>query len=103
MEILINRRDVNVLSTISDLFYDDDYVFGYKNGLNIAVAFTSYDTETEWILDETYGTLQFNHFSWGPKNGTYISERERLNQHNCSRQELGLEGSPAGHRFFPSH
>ena len=99
----MKKKDVDVLSTTTDLFYDDDYVFGYEDGLNIGVAFTAYDSEREWILDETYGELVFNHFSWGPRNGTYYTERLLLNQHNCTAEELGLEGDPTSHRFYPLH
>ena len=99
----MNKKDVDVFSTISDLHYTDDFVFSSEQGLNIAAAFTAYDTDTEWILDETYGEILFNHFSWGPQNGTYISERVRLDQHNCTAEELGLEGDPSSHQFYPLH
>ena len=57
---------MDILSTILDLHLTDDDEFGSQNGLNIAVAFTAYDNETEWSLDPTVGELVFNSFSWGP-------------------------------------
>ena len=57
--MLKNRKDVNVLSTINRLFFDDDDVFSFENGLNVAVGLTAYDSEQEWILDRKYGELYF--------------------------------------------
>ena len=44
-DVLGNRKDVDVLSTVNNFFYADDEVFSYKNGMNIAVGFTAYDSE----------------------------------------------------------
>ena len=71
--MLQHRKDVNVLSTINRLFYANDDVFSYKNGLNVAVALTAYDSEQEWILDRKYGELYFQEYAWGLNpNGTYF-------------------------------
>ena len=60
------------------------------------MAFTAYDSEDEWILDPTYGQLVFNSYSWGPKeDGTYFTDRIKLNEHICQRDELGLEDGEA--------
>ena len=72
LDVFLSKKDVDILSTTNDLFYSDEDIFSYKNGLNVAVAFTAYDSEDSWILDETYGELIFNSYSWGPKkDGTY--------------------------------
>ena len=42
-DILINAKDVSVLSTINDMYYGPEDEFNYDNGFNIAVAFTAYD------------------------------------------------------------
>lgn len=57
MDVLINKKDVDVLSTLNDLHFTPDDIFNYSNGLNIAVAFTAYDSNPEPILDPTYGTI----------------------------------------------
>ena len=103
MDILINKKDVDVLTATKDLYYGSDFRFEYKDGFNVAVAFTAYDTDPEWILDESIGEIYFNHFQWGLVNGEFKTERKRLNHHNCTREELGLEGEPKNHRFFPLH
>ena len=45
MDVLIARKDVDVLSTTNDQHFKDDFIFSYENGLNIAVSFTAYDSE----------------------------------------------------------
>ena len=57
VDVLINKKDVDVLSTVNDLHFSPDDVFSYENGLNLAVAFTAYDSNPEPILDPTYGTI----------------------------------------------
>ena len=65
-EVLIYRKDVDVLSTINDRFFTPDDVINYEeNGFNIAAAFTSYDTSEEDILDPSFGELVFKHYYWG--------------------------------------
>ena len=92
MDVFLARKDVDILSAVNDLLFTDDDIFSYKNGLNIAVAFTAYDSEESWILDETYGELVFSSYSWGPQeDGTYLTERKRLKSHGCERDELHLE------------
>ena len=46
IDILINRKNVDILSTVIDLQYSDADIFGYKNGFNIAAAFTGFNNET---------------------------------------------------------
>ena len=65
-EVLLNRKDVDVLSTTNDRFFTPDDVINYEdNGFNIATAFTSYDTSEEDILDPSFGELVFKHYYWG--------------------------------------
>ena len=72
-DVLQHRKDVNVLSTINRLFFDDDDVFSYENGLNVAVGLTAYDNEQEWILDRKYGELYFQEQAWGQNpDGTFF-------------------------------
>ena len=79
-----------------------DSVFTYKTGLNFAVAFTAYDGETEWILDPSYGELVFKLNSWGVNpDGTFFIKREKMNEHICSRDELGLTDNKEAAKFMP--
>ena len=85
-DVLISKKDVDVLSTINDSHFNPDYIFGYEEGFNMAVAFTAYDNDPEPIEDPTIGELVFNHYTWGPQpDGSYFSERARIkNQHTCT-------------------
>jgi len=102
-DVLISKKDVDILSTINDDTYTSDDVFAYKNGFNIAVAFTAFDSESEWILDPTYGSLEFNHFSWGQDeiDGSPFTRREKKLEHMCSQEELGLSEDRSQSKFMP--
>ena len=45
--------------------YDEDSIFSQQQGFNIAVAFTDWDSETEPILDPSFGELYFTVVEWG--------------------------------------
>ena len=102
LDILIARKDVDILQTTNFLHYDDVSNFTSVNGFNIAVGFTAYDTNTEWILDPTYGELVFNHYSWLLDDDGNISENfTPIKTHNCSKEELGLTEDRIGAKFLP--
>ena len=72
-------------------------------GFNIAVALTRYDSDVEPFDDPTVGQVVFNHYKWGRNpDGTPFSGRYPINNHRCTRQELGLDGDKTKARFFPS-
>ena len=101
-DVLIARKDVDILSTINDQAFTQHDIFSYENGLNIAVAFTAYDGDPVTLLDPTIGQVVFNHFYWGPQDdGTFGSERIPIKSHTCSRVELGLDQDEEGSRFLP--
>ena len=57
------------------------------------MAFTAYDSETEEILDPSYGRISFSRYEWGIReNGDYFVNFDELPMHTCSREELGIEG-----------
>ena len=67
------------MSTINDNFFTPDDVVTYENGFNIAAALTKYDSETEDILDPTYGEIVFKRYFWGTQeDGEYKSGREKI-------------------------
>ena len=98
-DILINAKDVSVLSTINDMYFSPDDAFTYDKGFNIAVGFTAYDSNPEPILDPTIGEVVFNHLRWGPELDG--SERTRFPNHPCSREELGIEEDRSNAMFMP--
>lgn len=102
-DVFITKKEVSILSATQDLFFTDDDQFSYETGsLNIAAAFTSFNSETELELDPTYGELFFNSYSWGAdENGKLFTDRVRLSDHTCSREELHLTGDGSMAKFFP--
>ena len=102
--ILMHKKDVDILSTSLDNYFTPNDIFDYDNDqLNVAVAFTAYDSETEPILDPSYGELVFNHYNWGvDSDGLYESGRTRIRStHTCSFDELGLGEDVSKSRFMP--
>ena len=74
--IMLEMKDVNILLTLRESWYDDDYKFTFENGLNLAVAFSGYNTKTEWELDPSYGKIMFSAYSWGvEEDGTFFENR----------------------------
>ena len=63
-DVFINKKDVDIMSTINDNYFTPNDKITSANGLNIAVAFTKYDSDTEDILDPTYGEIVFMHYFW---------------------------------------
>ena len=63
-DVLVTKKDVDILSTTNENSFDPDYIFSYNNGFNIAAAFTAYDSNTEIISDDSMGELVFDAFSW---------------------------------------
>lgn len=65
LDVLLNKRDVDLITTtISNANTYEDF-FDSSMGLNIAVAFTSYDNDQDPIDDPTIGEVVFNHYKWG--------------------------------------
>lgn len=60
-DVLVSRRDVDILSTIDDNKFTPDYEFTAENGFNIAIALTAYDNDPMPILDPSYGEIVFTH------------------------------------------
>lgn len=101
-EILIHKENIDILTTINENALTSEDQFTYRNGFNVAVAFTAYDSETEWALDPTYGELVFKHNTWGENDdGTFFSNRETKQSHICSQEELGLTEDKTNAKFFP--
>ena len=108
-DVLWNKKDVDVLSTVNDNYFTPDtpgYIIDYKtNGFNIAAAFTAYDSETEEILDPTYGELVFKHYYWGvQEDGNYKAGRKKIaSMHKCTPKELGLGDDIKESKFMPTN
>ena len=80
IDVLINKKDITIMTAINNNFFTSDDVLSYENNLNVAAAFTAYDSETEIILEPEYGELVFKHFAWGEAadGSGYVSERQTI-------------------------
>ena len=93
--VFIDKKDISIMLSTKDMYFTDADKFTNKMGINIAAAFTAYDSETEWVLDPRYGSLHINERSWGQNpDGSYFATRTEMKGHNCTRENLGLEGDP---------
>ena len=102
MDVLIYNKDIDLILTKQEYHFSDTDVISAEQGLNIAVGFTAFDNEQEWILTPEYGELVFNALSWGSHpNGTFYLERERLDSHICHKEELGLSDDTSNATFMP--
>ena len=104
MLVYAKKKDVSVTSATEILFFEDKDVFGIDKGMNIAVAFTAYDSTTEYELDPSYGEIVFNSYTWGNnEDGTPFSKRSQLKEHICTPEELNIDGDSENPGFFKSH
>ena len=101
--ILLRRRDTDVFTYTSKEFFADKDRFAFENGFNVAVAFTSFGSSTEWQLDSTVGELRFRASEWGfdedgnPKwNNDLI-----LDSAVCTKEELGIGEDQTNAKFMP--
>ena len=65
LDVWINKKDVDIMATTLNEHLPHDYIFDHEQGLNLAIAFTSYDSNPNPILDKSYGELVFNAYEWG--------------------------------------
>ena len=92
-DVWLKKKDISIQYSTQDAYFTYEDVFDFSQGLNIGLAFTAYDTETEPILDPSYGRIVFNAFTWGglDENGDFIpSTMNEIETHTCSPEELGL-------------
>ncbi len=64
-DVWIQKKDVDIMQTNMIGYLDADYTVDYDKVLNVAIAFTAYDNESEPILDKKFGELIFNAYEWG--------------------------------------
>lgn len=64
LDILINKREVDLLSVTSFNAHTYEERFDSSMGLNFAAALIKYDGKSEIIDDPTIGELVFNHQKW---------------------------------------
>ena len=93
VDVFFLKKDIDIMAAIQDDFYDEHYVFDHSKGMNFAFAFTAFDSETEDILDPSYGKLAFVRYEWGEtEDGEYFYNLDEIPSHTCTKEELALDG-----------
>ena len=69
---LMEKKDVDILSTVEEFHFEELDLFTTKQGLQIAVAFTGFNSNTEYELDPAYGELIFNRIEWSVTDETIV-------------------------------
>lgn len=98
-EILINRKDVDILYAVRRDFFSDEQKFTGRQGFNVAVGLTGFDDVKENILLPEYAEIKFAYAAWSVKDDNIEYDGLHFIQsHPCTDAELGLEGT--GHAEF---
>ena len=85
VNILINREEEDTTQHVSEYEINERETFSFKNGFNVAVALTSYSSETEMELDPSYGRLRFIKSIWGVnENGTIFWDKKEARSRLCT-------------------
>ena len=100
---MLTKKYIDIKTSSTANYFDHNYVFDAEQGLELAVGFTAYDNNREWILDKSIGELAFIAYEWGEdkETGDVFVKRERIPSHPCSKDELGLGSNENEHRFYP--
>ena len=100
---MLTKKYIDIKTSSTANYFDHEYVFDAKQGLELAIGFTAYDNEREYILDKSIGELMFVAYEWGEdaQSGDVFSKRERIPSHPCSKDELGLGNNEGDRRFYP--
>ena len=59
IDVWIEKKDVDIMSSIMNRYIDETQVFDNSQGLNLAIAFTAFDNEEEPTLDKSIGEIVF--------------------------------------------
>ena len=60
-DILISRKDVDIVLSVRENYFDDNEKFAGRQGFNIAVAFTGFDTIRESVLLPQFANIVFEY------------------------------------------
>ena len=59
IDVWIEKKDVDIMSSIMFGYIDETQVFDNSQGINLAIAFTAFDNEEEPTLDKSIGEIVF--------------------------------------------
>ena len=93
-DIMLNKKDVEIISVVKQNYFKTDYKFSNKQGLNIAVAaLDPFEPSQYKQLDHSYGLIRFRKFQWGLNAaGEFEDNTSDIATHVCTEEELGVSG-----------
>ena len=97
VDILINKKDVAILSSLYDSYFDSSDQFSSEQGFNLAVALQK-------DLDPSIARFIFRRYEWGyDSDGELYKNIFEIESHVCTREELGLSQGKTKSKFMPIH
>ena len=88
---MFKKEKIDMITSTDEYFFAETEVFNADQGLKVAIAFTGYDNEQEWILPPEIGTLIYQTYEWGiDENGDPRIILQDLDTHICTPEELNL-------------
>ena len=90
MNIMIEKKDNIMFSTIKEFYYDQDYVMDSSKYFNLAFALTGFDNEHESVLDPSIAEIEFIAYEWdvfedGDNDDFGHLNITSLEPHTCSK------------------
>ena len=96
IDVLMGRKDVDILQAVQEDHLDDSYIFTAEQGFNVAVSLVSH----LGIIDPSYARLRFMKYEFFlSEDGEPTFAWYELESHQCTQEELGLSGTD--HKFWP--
>lgn len=94
-DIMLAKKDVDIISAVKQNYFNTDYKFSSKQGLNIAIAaFNPFDPSDYRHLDRSYGYIRFKKYNWGLNAaGEFFDKTSDIATHECTEEEMGVLGS----------
>ena len=66
VSIMEGKKNVDIVQTVTENYFDDQYVFDVDQGLDLAVGVLNpFDPNTQKIHDPSFGRLRFQKIEWG--------------------------------------
>ena len=98
-QLVFGYGDSVTFESIKNSYYNSSYVLSSNDGLQFAFGITAYDSNQEVVEDLDYGEIKARFYGWGLDDVMGPDQGGDLDTHQCSEQELGLEGSNS--LFYP--
>ena len=101
-EVLIYKKNVDIFTAVAENYFDDDYVFGSKQGLVIGVSVHDpFNFSEDQMIDPLYGRVRILQSAWyfQEESGDMMETHEEIETHRCTLEELGLSGNDS--KFMP--